>query len=172
MTSPAEAVHGVVRVDYHQFRVADQTDPWNTEPAYNGLFATAPGQVVIYTGASSGQVNLAVQPLPGPPPPPDLDAWDEIADTTLEAPHGRARIDTMMTDPPPLPDLTQTGPGSYRLRIHARGRDTGPDSVAFEPVEDCLVQAWPAPPAPDTIHKHTDTYGHDLARSAQWRNQM
>ncbi|WP_016906775.1 hypothetical protein [Streptomyces xiaopingdaonensis] len=51
-----------------------------------------------------------------------------------------------------LPILTPRGAGHYRVRVHARGRDTEPDGFVEEPVEDYLLIAWPQPPEPDVIH--------------------
>jgi hypothetical protein len=47
---------------------------------------------------------------------------------------------------PPLP----AGPGSYRVRYHARDLDDGPDPADASPHAPaaCLVQLWPAPPRP------------------------
>ncbi|MEU8470568.1 hypothetical protein AB0F30_22160, partial [Streptomyces sp. NPDC029006] len=38
------------------------------------------------------------------------------------------------------------GPGDYRLRIHARGRDTAIDLAPDDVTEWYLIQVWPAPP--------------------------
>ncbi len=75
-----------------------------------------------------------------------------------------------MDDPPDLPVLTPAGPGSYRVRVHARGRDTAPDGVAEEPLEDYLLTVWPAPPRSDTVYKQTDEYGATWRRQAQPRS--
>ncbi|MFC0842684.1 hypothetical protein ACFH04_02890 [Streptomyces noboritoensis] len=65
------------------------------------------------------------------------------------------------------PNLAATGAGTYRLRISVRGRDAGADADYLEedeePVEEHLLQAWPAPAAADVIHKASDGIG------AYWR---
>jgi hypothetical protein len=72
-----------------------------------------------------------------------------------------------MSDPPAgFPVLTQAGAGGYRIRVHARGRDTAPDLVALEPVEWYLIQVWPAPPAPERVLRQTDRYGAELRQAA------
>jgi hypothetical protein len=43
-----------------------------------------------------------------------------------------------------LPVLSFNGPGHYRLRVHARGRDTAVDLSPDEITEWYLIQAWPA----------------------------
>lgn len=45
-----------------------------------------------------------------------------------------------------LPVLSVNGSGNYRLRVHARGRDTTIDLAPAEITEWYLIQAWPAPP--------------------------
>jgi len=58
---------------------------------------------------------------------------------------------------PPL----ATAPGSYRVRVHARGRDrahaAGP--VVDEPLEQHLIQIWPAAVGAPQVLKATDEFG-------------
>ncbi|MFJ7042900.1 hypothetical protein ACIQVC_05780 [Streptomyces sp. NPDC101112] len=44
-----------------------------------------------------------------------------------------------------LPVLSFDGPGTYLLRVHARGRYTAPDLAPDQVTEWYLVQVWPAP---------------------------
>jgi hypothetical protein len=61
---------------------------------------------------------------------------------------------------------------SYRLRVHARGRDHGRQvaiidtAVGDEPVEEHQILIWPAPPTPEERLKLTDTVGEQI-RSGQ-----
>ncbi|MEV4342725.1 hypothetical protein [Streptomyces sp. NPDC049590] len=67
---------------------------------------------------------------------------------------------SLMTDlDEDLPSLVAAGPGSYRLRVHARGRDLAVDLVPDTITEHYLLQCWPAPPAPPSVLRTTDTYG-------------
>jgi hypothetical protein len=62
------------------------------------------------------------------------------------------------------------GLGRYRLRIHARGRDTKVDGTATEPVEDYLIMTWPVrldDPHNEIIYRQTDDYGASQRASAQ-----
>ncbi|NKQ24560.1 hypothetical protein HF200_08875 [Streptomyces galbus] len=61
-----------------------------------------------------------------------------------------------------LPVLSFNGPDDYRLRVHARGRDTAVDLAPDEVTEWYLIQAWPAPPAPVTVLRQSDNYGASL----------
>lgn len=72
------------------------------------------------------------------------------------------RVTSVMSNAPDLPLLTPQGPGTYRVRVHARGRDIAPDGVAYEPVEDYLLIVWPTEPQPEDVHKQTDRYGAEL----------
>ncbi|MFF5257648.1 hypothetical protein ACFY4C_01785 [Actinomadura viridis] len=85
----------------------------------------------------------------------------------MHAPDGELRVAAIGADGPDLPPSAALGPGPYRVRAHARGRDTGRALRGTgEMVEDYLFQIWPAPPAPEIIHKQTDAYGAVLRRSA------
>ncbi|MFE5923541.1 hypothetical protein [Streptomyces sp. NPDC056468] len=59
-----------------------------------------------------------------------------------------------------LPVLSFNGPGYYRLRVHARGRDTATDLAPDEVTEWYLIQAWRAATATEaTVIRQTDGYG-------------
>ncbi|MDX2937000.1 hypothetical protein [Streptomyces ipomoeae] len=58
-----------------------------------------------------------------------------------------------------LPVLSFNGPGEYRLRVHARGRDTAVDLAPDEVTEWYLIQAWSAPAHDVTVLRHSDGYG-------------
>lgn len=171
MTEPLASAAMEVRVDYHMFYLLDEGASVHPYPRpSNGLVVSEPGLAIIFTGASVGVVNVAVEVRRHAPPPPDTQLWDEVIDHSVLAPTGTLRVAPLDGDPPPgLPVLAADGPGEYRIRVHARGRDTAPDAVASEPVEDYLIQAWPAPAAADTIYQQRDRYGagqRSVSRSA------
>ncbi|MEU0250885.1 hypothetical protein ABZ192_42705 [Streptomyces sp. NPDC006235] len=69
----------------------------------------------------------------------------------------------LMDDPADLPSLASQGPGSYRLRVHARGRDRAVDqTVVDEVVESYLIQSWPAAHQDALLVKATDAYGSQV----------
>ncbi|MFM9609209.1 hypothetical protein [Streptomyces niveiscabiei] len=92
----------------------------------------------------------------------DTGAWDEIVDHSVETRTGDLRVTCLMDNPPELPALTPFGPGTYRVRVHTRGRDTAPDGHVATPVEAYLLVVWPDEPQPDEIHKQTDHHGAQL----------
>ncbi len=92
----------------------------------------------------------------------DLVAWDEVAEISFTTRGGNARVTSAglaYRDPGPLPVVTPHGPGAYRARVHARGRDRHYDGAAEQPYEDYLIVTWPAPAAGEQIFKETDDCG-------------
>jgi hypothetical protein len=167
MGVPMATARGTVNVSHHMFYLTD--DGLLPQPPFtptNGLVVARPGAAVIFTGASSGVVEIQVEVHGDSPPMVSTDGWDEVVETTVQVPRGRLAVDAPMANAPDLPVLTPAGPGSYRIRVHARGRDTAPDIVAFEPAEHYLITVWPSPPAPEAVHKQTDRYGETLRQSA------
>jgi hypothetical protein len=146
--------HGVVPVSHHLFFLTDGSNvPVAPLTTANGLVDVQPGAAVIRTGIHSGVVRLTVEARSRPPQDVPTGDWEAIVEVSLDAPAGRMAVSALMDDvTDPFPPLTQAGPGSYRARVHARGRDTDIDSTAFEPVEDYLIQVWPAPPAPQHVY--------------------
>ncbi|UNZ21334.1 hypothetical protein [Streptomyces sp. 891-h] len=168
MSQQVPRARDVVSVDYHLFELADGDDhvPFEDYAAPNGLVFSKPGCAIVLVGASSGDVNVEVEVRDRPPSGgPVTDGWDEVVDHSVTSLTGNMHVRALMEDPPDLPVLTPAGPGSYRVRVHARGRDIAPDGVAEEPLEDYLLVVWPAPTQPDTVHKQTDRFGAD------WRDQ-
>jgi hypothetical protein len=169
MSQPLEAGEGVVHAEYHSFLLCDVGAFVSMPPAdTNGLVVTAPGIAFIRTGIHTGKVNIRGE-VYSHAPALDLDSWEEVVEVSLEAStEGHVIACGLGSDgPPELPVLSPQGRGHYRLRIHARGRDTAVDMTTPEPVESYLVQSWPAPPAPEVGYKHTDSYGAELRRRSQ-----
>ncbi|MDG9709431.1 hypothetical protein [Streptomyces sp. DH10] len=86
--------------------------------------------------------------------------WEEIAEISCHSPSGELLVTSFMEDPADLPSLASQGPGSYRLRGHARGRDSAVDQTTVdEVVESYLIQSWPAAHQDALLLKATDAYG-------------
>jgi hypothetical protein len=157
----------VADVSHHMFYLADpDTYPQPPlAPVSNGLVVCQPSIAIVFVGTATGPVNVTVEPRSGPPAGEHVAEWDEVVEVSIWSAAGQLQVTNPMAYPPPsLPILTTTGPGHYRLRVHARGRDRAPDLVAYSPHEDYLLVSWPAPDAPEVIHKQTDHYG------ATWRS--
>lgn len=72
-------------------------------------------------------------------------------------------VTPLMDDPAELPSLASRGPGRYRLRVHARGRDSAVDETEGDDVlESYLIQSWPAPHQDAQLVQATDAYGAQI----------
>lgn len=158
---------GFVHADYHQFWLASNYQlPTPDSSKTNGLVDGLPGAAIIHTGISSGPVNVMIEKTPEPKPV-ETAGWDEVVDVSIEIGNDGLRVSALMDDvPDSLSMLTLPSAGTYRIRVHARGRDTNTDLAVLEPCEDYLIQVWPAPLEPETVHKQTDRCGANIRLSA------
>ncbi|UKD57759.1 hypothetical protein L3Q65_13850 [Amycolatopsis sp. FU40] len=165
MTKPARTATADLYVDYGHFSVTDYgADVPELRPAYaNGLVGADSSGASVLTGTATGEVTVTVQLLDAEPGSIELDSWDEVSEVSLDSAEGFLLVHNMMDGPPrELGELAYVGPGTYRLRVHARGRDIAPHSHADTPREHYQISAWPAPETPPTVHKQTDRYGHEV----------
>ncbi|MGV9758547.1 hypothetical protein ACWDUC_22315, partial [Streptomyces tricolor] len=120
------------------------------------------GDATVHTGIHTGDVDVTVT-AHRQPPPPDAGEWEEIAEISLHSPTGTLQVTPLMTDlDKDLPNIAAAGPGTYRLRVHARGRDQAVDLIPHTITEHYLLQCWPQPPAPAQLLRATDDYGAQL----------
>ncbi len=128
----------------------------------SGLVGVSAGLAIVITGTQFGNVEVTVQAGESDPGL-DTAPWDDVTEISLSGGPGSLGVSVTSGGQGPyeLQYLTPPGAGSYRVRVHARGRDAGAarDVVNGRPVEEHLIQIWPAPPAPETIHKTTDQVG-------------
>lgn len=158
----------VVRTDYGQLDFI-----WGDDFGFDGDFDRFfRGQVNGLAGAASDEglyVNLArrsggspVQVVLLDTEPPTQDGWEDVVEVSISVPpDSEPRWSTWAGQESgdlPIPC------GTYRGRVHARGRDAGRDGeFADGPVDWYLVELWPAPAAPDAILRETSadaTYWH------------
>lgn len=129
----------------------------------NGLIAVTPDRAYIHTGMEQGPAEVRVQ-IFDQAPQADLGGWDEVVEVSFTSTHGNAFLGT----PGDSVDfnLAASGPGTYRLRVHAKGRDAFPGRKLGrrkpEAEEEYLLYAWPAPGSPESILKTTDEVGQEL----------
>ena len=165
-------VRGRVHAAYHQFHLTDPNAPalGHFGLPTNGIALALPGTVVIFTGIHTGPVALSVALYPVPPRTVDVDHtnWDEVVEISMRSLEGSVRVVGGPTSGAAMefPVLTPDGAGDYRMRIHARGRDTDVDGVAVEPFECYLIQVWPQRFVPEKVFKSTDEYGHGIRHAA------
>ncbi|MEU8993131.1 hypothetical protein AB0C98_43265 [Streptomyces sp. NPDC048558] len=162
MSDEVERSRGNVPVQYHQFDITDEDGPTgpDLERRHNGLVRVADGVTVIMTGIHTGDVDVTVTLHDSEPAPDDGD-WQDIVEISAHSASGELMVRGMMDDlDEELPVLSFNGPGHYRLRVHARGRDTATDLAPDEVTEWYLIQAWPAATATEaTVIRQIDGYG-------------
>ncbi|MEV3973517.1 hypothetical protein AB0K68_36215 [Streptomyces sp. NPDC050698] len=128
------------------------------DASHTGLVSADGGAIEVTTGIHTGEVHVTVEPhsqRSGPAP-----GWEEIAEISCHSPSGELLVTSFTDDPADLPSLASDGPGSYRLRVHARGRDRAVDQTTVdEVVESCLIQSWPAAHQDALLVQATDAYG-------------
>ncbi len=149
----------VIHTDYGQLDLV-----WNEDGGFDGeLDRFFAGQVNGLVGAadpSGVYLNLARRSGGSPvrivlteAPPEADDSWEDVVEvsTTVPADGPPQWMSWAGEDCGPLDGLT---PGTYRLRVSARGRDAGRDGeFADEAVDFYLVELWPAPVAADAVVK-------------------
>ncbi|MGW4439112.1 hypothetical protein ACWELO_25685 [Streptomyces sp. NPDC004596] len=161
MSDPAEDGRGLVPVQYHQFQISDEDGPAGPDlpRTHNGLLEVQDGIATVHTGIHTGDVDVTVT-LHTDAPEPGGTGWEEIVEVSLHSVSGELMVRGLMDDlDEELPVLSFAGPGDYRLRIHARGRDTATDHAPCEVTEHYLLQAWPAPAQGARVLRQTDRYG-------------
>lgn len=159
-----------VYVQDHSFVIGDGVDmPMELIDFSTGLAGVMPSTALIACGINSGTVTVIAEPADRQPEVASRQQWDEIADISLYAPDGRLSIHRLsygpFDTPPDLPVMSPHGPGHYRLRIHARGRDASFDKDIGDSDEEYHLVSWPADPAPPLIIKTTDETGYGLRLS-------
>lgn len=127
------------------------------------------GTIFVETGNQWGPFSVLVRTLSEPPHRYD-DRWEDIVEFSV-ATTGPLVV-SEVSDPYPSAPLA-TSAGSYRIRVHARGREKRTFTLAAEsamtpdeeqPVEWYLVECWPAPPSDPSVLKMTSRYATTATR--------
>ena len=140
-TEPVLQTSGIVEVDHDQFVVShDDTDTLDVQ-AKGTLIEVGPGFLATYSGVSYGPARVTVQVWRAEPAA-DYDNWEVVEESVITT---SAAIDVRTLEGRPSEGLEPIASGSYRVRAHARGRDTATSQEVTEPVEDYLLQFWPTP---------------------------
>ncbi|MDT0471385.1 hypothetical protein ACIQKE_22795 [Streptomyces griseoviridis] len=139
-----------------------QTADWS-----NRLAVPMSQGALIVTGIHTGAIRTTATALTGPPAASRDDSWEEIAEVSVRVPTGLLRVESLEQGPADgLALLSPAGPGWYRLRVHARGRNVLPEKASAEPVEDYLLVTWPAPQSDAHIIRSSDRIDHALAHAS------
>lgn len=164
-----------VLVQDHIFVIGDGPDPMPIEMIDygTGLAGVMPSAAFVHTGINSGTVTVTATPLDEQPDLEKPHLWDEIVEISLHAPAGQLSIHRLsygpFDTPPDLPLMSPHGPGHYRIRIHARGRDRHHDKDVNDSTEEYHLISWPAEPLPQLIIRATDRAGYGMRLSALTR---
>lgn len=139
--------------------------PADTADWSNGFVAVMAQGALIATGTHTGHVRVqAIAEPQRPDSSPANEGWDEIIEVTVHAPKSKLKIESLEKGPVAgLPALVVAGVSTYRVRVHARGREAAFDQVHEDPVEDYLVQVWPADTdEPPTIIRSSNSIERSL----------
>ncbi|MGW9434298.1 DUF6924 domain-containing protein [Streptomyces decoyicus] len=128
----------------------------------NGLIGFHKDFGTFLTGCERGYLRATVE-THSDAPALNMAEWDDVLDISADFIRGQgfvASYDEHLTT-----NLAFDGPGTYRIRVHARGRSTVKNAAlprrprptkTSPPPEAYLVQVWKAPTAPEQIHKSSD----------------
>ena len=117
----------------------------------NGLVGAAdPGGVYLNLARRSGGSRVILQRHDTEPSLPP-DRYEDVVAVSVTIPDG-STVSWASWAGETSGDIDDLGPGSYRMRVAAHGRDAGRDGE-FEDdvVDDYLLQLWPAAPVTDEI---------------------
>ncbi|MER5968555.1 hypothetical protein ABT112_02205 [Streptomyces sp. NPDC002055] len=167
MTRPITEHTGQLFVHYSQFLVQEEAGSVTEDLPLgdNGLVEAGEGRLTVHTGIHTGDIEVTLRAY-GTEPEAELAGFEEVVEVSVTSPSGNLTVGELMTDPGAFPSLAPQGPGSYRLRFHARGRDTAPDEAPEHVVEWYLIQSWPAPPAPPQALALNDACGAELREAS------
>lgn len=117
---------------------------------------------IIMTGIAYGPVNICVVHHRSRPEA-NTSGWEDVAEISLLPVTDPITPGSQEgNEPPQEVRLDFLGPGWYRARVHARNRDLKQDLGVEEPVEDYLIEVWPAPPTQAITLKVTSDIGKIL----------
>jgi hypothetical protein len=148
VTEAMWACAGVVRVAGFCFCLTDPDPPprwhWQANDRDNGLVGATEGAVLVRTGCGGGWVNLRVE-LHTVRPAPETAGWDDAVEISYRTAVGQSHVRSRRGGGTDFPRISFRGPGSYRIRVHARGRHLPTVGAAPDRAEDYLLQVWAAP---------------------------
>lgn len=153
----SQEINVQVFADYFQFILEDESlrgsleESWG-EQAYVDRIAVGLGAIGVRT-----ERNLLVPVTisrSDSEPQDNQDAWDHIAEASIDVPSSRLVISGPSSDFDAAPRFALP-PGSYRLRVYYGGLDTiSPDGIDGD--DRYRVVLWPSEPAPPSVLKRKE----------------
>ncbi|MFD7714153.1 hypothetical protein [Streptomyces sp. NPDC059786] len=127
----------------------------------NSLAAGGPEHLTVFAGTHTGWIRLTTEQRADMPPPVG-DDWETAVDVSIYSSSGRLRLFQWGGDVvDEAGDFATAGPGWYRVRVQARGRDAGRSGAGEDAVEEHSLTTWPAPPEPDVVHRADDDFARE-----------
>jgi hypothetical protein len=135
---------GLIYVNSYRYYLVGGPDYDMSIDGSNG-FVAAIGEngIKVMCGTDMGPVRLLLRAITGGARTEP--GWDVVAEVDIVASEGWIRVLSSEVEMrPDLGNLAGSGPGTYRVRVHARGRDTASRrGFVEEPIEEHLLEAWP-----------------------------
>lgn len=132
-----------VEVGNHQFQIGGlESDPTTIAAETDVFTVSGSGLLMVHTGISAGPATVGVE-LHDSAPPADLDAWDNVAETTVSTTEDLHVITVDGDVSETLGPIPAPPSGALTLRVSTRGRAANWDRIVDDPCEDYLIQAWP-----------------------------
>ncbi|MBK3576661.1 hypothetical protein JHN63_23205 [Streptomyces sp. MBT65] len=136
----------------------DDSDTVRRIFAGNSLAAGGPEHLTVLAGTHTGWIRLTTRQSADEPPLPG-EEWETVVDVSIYSTSGSLWLFRWGGDvEEDAGNFATAGAGWYRVRVQARGRDEGAGHAEDTPVEEHTLSVWPAPPAPDTVHRANDAF--------------
>lgn len=129
-----------VDTDHHQFVVGTRDADTLAVRQSGALLEAGPEFANVLTGTAYGPVEVELAVLASEPDTSEITEWEVIEEAPLRV-DSSAYILTM--DGEQVEGFSAIPPGRYRIRAHARGRDSGWDRQVTVPVEQHMIWVWP-----------------------------
>lgn len=133
------------------------------------LYAAVDGELLIHTGMEAGPADIEIRALEHAPKQVEP-GWEDVSEASFRAGfYARAAVrgNEPYSESDPnnwVQRLDAHGPGWYRVRVHATGRDNATGEWVEQPVEKYLVMTWPAPRADSMLHRATSDWARDAIK--------
>lgn len=126
----------------------------------------------ILTGTQFGPFSVTARELIAEPGPPG-EEWEDVVELSVESAGALSVIEDFAEPRAPL----SSGPGSFRIRVSARGRTESAARATREPhetedtavpLEHYLVELWPASVSPAVVVRESSVFAFDAANPPKY----